>query len=92
MLGAEVEIGLGSEVADLLSGSRLYRAVYGPAGLELTTATPPDALPEVDYPVGVIAGPRFIDPLSGLFVLPSRMTGGSQFRAQCWAVWPTISS
>lgn len=59
----------GSEVADLLSRSRLYRAFYGPAGLELTTSNH-NALPAVDYPVGVIAGSRFIDPLAGLFVLP----------------------
>ncbi|EJN10522.1 hypothetical protein PMI42_06178 [Bradyrhizobium sp. YR681] len=65
----------GSEVADLLSGSRLYRAFYGPAGLELTTATWPDALPALDYPVGVIAGNRFIDPVAGLFVLPKPNDG-----------------
>jgi pimeloyl-ACP methyl ester carboxylesterase len=60
----------GSEVADLLSGSRLYRAFYGPAGLELTTTIRSDDLPAVDYPVGIIAGNRFIDPVAGLFVLP----------------------
>ncbi|PDT87269.1 alpha/beta hydrolase [Bradyrhizobium sp. Y36] len=60
----------GSEVADLLSGSRLYRAFYGPAGLELTTGPRPNTLPAVDYPVGVIAGSRFIDPVAGLLVLP----------------------
>ncbi|SFJ17494.1 Alpha/beta hydrolase family protein [Bradyrhizobium sp. cf659] len=65
----------GSEVADLLSGSRLYRAFYGPAGLELTTVAQPDALPAVDYPVGVIAGSRFIDPVAGLFVLPKPNDG-----------------
>jgi pimeloyl-ACP methyl ester carboxylesterase len=67
----------GSEVADLLRGSRLYRAFYGPAGLELTTtaATGSDALPAVDYPVGVIAGNRFIDPAAGLFVLPKPNDG-----------------
>ncbi len=65
----------GSEVADLLSGSRLYRAFYGPAGLELTTAMRPDALPAVDYPVGVIAGRRFIDPVAGLLILPKPNDG-----------------
>jgi len=65
----------GSEVADLLSGFRLYRAFYGPAGLELTTAMRRDALPAVDYPVGVIAGTRFIDPVAGLFVLPKPNDG-----------------
>jgi pimeloyl-ACP methyl ester carboxylesterase len=66
----------GSEVADLLSGYRLYSAFYGPAGLELTTSTlRSDALPAVDYPVGVIAGNRFIDPVAGLFVLPTPNDG-----------------
>lgn len=72
-LGGIVMLGTpnsGSEVADLLSGSRFYRAFYGPAGLELTTARVSDALPAVDYPVGMIAGNRFIDPIAGLFVLP----------------------
>jgi len=64
----------GSEVADVLRGSRLYRAFYGPAGIELTT-TRSDALAAVDYPVGVIAGNRFIDPIAGLFVLPKPNDG-----------------
>ncbi|MDA9400821.1 alpha/beta fold hydrolase [Bradyrhizobium sp. CCBAU 45389] len=75
-LGRVVMLGTpnsGSEVADLLSGSRLYRAFYGPAGLELTTAI--RALPSVDYPVGVIAGSRFIDPVAGLLVLPKPNDG-----------------
>ena len=77
-LGGVVMLGTpngGSEVADLLSGSRLYRAFYGPAGLELTTARRPDALPAVNYPVGVIAGNRFIDPVAGLFILPKPNDG-----------------
>lgn len=67
----------GSEVADFLSGSRLYRALYGPAGLELTTmpATRLNTLPAVNYPVGVIAGNRFVDPVAGLFVLPKPNDG-----------------
>ncbi|PIT04938.1 hypothetical protein TSA1_32475 [Bradyrhizobium nitroreducens] len=72
-LGGVVMLGTpngGSEVADLLSGSRLFRAFYGPAGLELTTAPRTNTLPAVDYPVGVIAGNRFIDPVAGQFVLP----------------------
>ncbi|MCG2631472.1 alpha/beta hydrolase [Bradyrhizobium sp. WYCCWR 13023] len=77
-LGGVVMLGTpngGSEVADLLSGSRLYRAFYGPAGLELTTANRSNVLPVVDYPVGVIAGNRFIDPIAGLFVLPKPNDG-----------------
>lgn len=65
----------GSEVADFLSGSWLYRSFYGPAGLELTTATRTNADPVSDYPVGVIAGNRFIDPVAGLFVLPKPNDG-----------------
>ncbi|KGJ67794.1 hypothetical protein BJA5080_01307 [Bradyrhizobium diazoefficiens SEMIA 5080] len=67
----------GSEVADLLQGFLPYRAFYGPAGLELTTtpATAPNAFPAIDYPVGVIAGNRFIDPVAGLFVLPKPNDG-----------------
>ncbi|MDA9448572.1 MULTISPECIES: esterase/lipase family protein [Bradyrhizobium] len=75
-LGRVVTLGTpnsGSEVADLLSGSRLYRTFYGPAGLELTTAI--RALPTVDYPAGVIAGNRFIDPVAGLLVLPKPNDG-----------------
>lgn len=61
----------GSEVADLLRGLALYRAFYGPAGLQLVTAAAPlAALPALDYPVGIVAGNRFIDPISWLFILP----------------------
>jgi len=77
-LGGVVMLGTpngGSEVADLLSRYRLYGAFYGPAGLELTTARRPNALPAVNYPVGVIAGNRFIDPVAGLFVLPKPNDG-----------------
>ncbi|MGY8637555.1 alpha/beta fold hydrolase [Bradyrhizobium sp. 14AA] len=81
-LGRVVMLGTpnsGSEVADLLRGFLPYRKFYGPAGLELTTtpapAPAPDALPALDYPVGVIAGNRFIDPVAGLFVLPKPNDG-----------------
>jgi len=65
----------GSEVADVLQGFALYCAFYGPAGLELTTTSRRDGLPAVDYPVGVIAGSRFIDPIAGLFILPKPNDG-----------------
>ncbi|MHC4050369.1 esterase/lipase family protein [Bradyrhizobium sp. 25ACV] len=79
-LGRVVMLGTpnsGSEVADLLRGFLPYRKFYGPAGLELTTApaTAPNALPAIDYPVGVIAGSRFIDPVAGLLVLPKPNDG-----------------
>jgi hypothetical protein len=62
----------GSEVADLLMGLALYRAILGPAGLQLSTV--PDAalagLPLPDYEVGIIAGCRTLAPLTSLLVLP----------------------
>jgi pimeloyl-ACP methyl ester carboxylesterase len=62
----------GSEVADLLKGFSLYRAIYGPAGLQLSTEQHPvlAALPPPDYPVGIIAGCRTIDPFASTFILP----------------------
>ena len=62
----------GSEVADLLIDLPLYRAFYGPAGQELATRNDNvlTSLPPIDYSVGIIAGDRFIDPISGLFIVP----------------------
>jgi pimeloyl-ACP methyl ester carboxylesterase len=62
----------GSEVADLLMGLALYRAVLGPAGLQLSTAPDPvvASLPLPDYEVGIIAGCRTISPIASLLVLP----------------------
>jgi pimeloyl-ACP methyl ester carboxylesterase len=79
-LGRVVMLGTpnsGSEVADLLRRVPLYRAFYGPAGLELTTALAdgPGSLPVVDCPVGIIAGDRFVDPLAGHLVLPKPNDG-----------------
>ena len=67
----------GSEIADLLRNNALYRGFFGPAGAELVTAKP-DALckvlGEVDYPLGVIAGDRSLDPLAWL-LLPGANDG-----------------
>ena len=61
----------GSEVADLLKDLSLYRAVFGPAGLQLATTERVLAdLPRPDYSVGVIAGCRSIAPIASAFVLP----------------------
>jgi len=74
-LGRVVMLGTpngGSEVADLLQRSLLYRSFYGPAGLQLTTQ-PDDTLglpPAVDYAVGIVAGNRTLDPIASRFVLP----------------------
>lgn len=55
----------GSELVDRLSPLAPFRWINGPAGMELGTG--PDALPSrlppVDYPVGVIAGTRSLNPL-----------------------------
>ncbi|WP_407654552.1 esterase/lipase family protein [Bradyrhizobium prioriisuperbiae] len=69
-LGRVVMLGTpngGSEVADRLKNFRLYRAYFGPAGQQLTTVrdhATERLLPAVDYPVGIIAGNRSIDPIS----------------------------
>ena len=74
-LGRVVMLGTpngGSEVADLLKDLPIYRAVFGPAGLQLSTAQHPvlAALPPPDYAVGIIAGCRTIAPIASAFVLP----------------------
>ncbi len=74
-LGRVVMLGApngGSEVADLLKSFPLYRALYGPAGQQLTTKGHAvlTSLPPVDYPVGVVAGSRTIDPIASYFILP----------------------
>ncbi|MGJ5178272.1 esterase/lipase family protein [Bradyrhizobium oligotrophicum] len=74
-LGRVVMIGTpngGSELADRLQNVGLYRAYFGPAGLQLVTTKDVTlaALPPADYEIGVIAGNRFLDPIAGLFVLP----------------------
>jgi pimeloyl-ACP methyl ester carboxylesterase len=74
-LGRAVMLGTpntGSEVADALRMLFVYRAFYGPAGQQLSTTQDPTlrTLPAVDYPVGIIAGCRTIDPISSFFILP----------------------
>ena len=73
-LGRVVMLGTpngGSEIADGLKNFLPFRAFFGPAGQQLGTARD-DAthalLPPVDYPVGVIAGNRSVDPLAGIFL------------------------
>jgi pimeloyl-ACP methyl ester carboxylesterase len=74
-LGRVVMLGTpngGSEVADFLKRFALYRAFYGPAGQQLTTARDPTlrSLPPLDYAVGIIAGIRTLDPFASCFILP----------------------
>ena len=73
-LGRVVMLGTpngGSEIADRLKNVSLYRAWFGPAGAQLGTrrdATTDALFPPVDYPVGIVAGNRSIDPVSSLFL------------------------
>ena len=74
-LGRVVMLGTpngGSEIADRLKDVGLYRTYFGPAGLQLVTTKDATlaALPPLDYEVGIIAGSRFLDPISALLVLP----------------------
>lgn len=67
----------GSEIADRFGHLALYRAFFGPAGRQLTTA--PDAatramLPAPTYPLGIIAGNRSVYPIASRF-LPSPNDG-----------------
>ncbi|MBA4037220.1 MAG: alpha/beta hydrolase [Bradyrhizobium sp.] len=70
-LGRVVMLGTpnsGSEIADRLKNFGAYRAFFGPAGQQLGTKRD-DAInalfPALDYPVGIVAGNRSIDPLAG---------------------------
>ncbi|CAN7359668.1 alpha/beta fold hydrolase [Bradyrhizobium sp. LjRoot220] len=73
-LGRVVMLGTpngGSELADRLKNVTLYRAWFGPAGQQLVTerdAATCALFPAVDYPVGIIAGNRSVDPTSSLFL------------------------
>jgi pimeloyl-ACP methyl ester carboxylesterase len=74
-LGRVVMLGTpngGSEIADRLKDVGLYRTYFGPAGLQLVTTKDATlaALPPIDYEVGIIAGNRFLDPISALLLLP----------------------
>lgn len=74
-LGRVVMLGTpngGSEVADALQRLAIYRAFYGPAGLQLSTEQDSAlrALPPVDYDLGIVAGIRSVDPISSFLILP----------------------
>ena len=69
-LGRVVMLGTpngGSEIADRLKSLAAYRALFGPAGQQLVTrrdTATSGMLPDVDYPVGIIAGNRSIYPIT----------------------------
>jgi len=73
-LGRVVMLGTpngGSEIADGLKNFLPFRAWFGPAGQQLGTqrdAATHALLPAIDYPVGIIAGNRSVDPLAGIFL------------------------
>jgi pimeloyl-ACP methyl ester carboxylesterase len=60
----------GSELVDAMAGVPAFRWFNGPAGLELGTGPDslPRRLPKVDFPLGVIAGSRSINPLWSHFL------------------------
>jgi hypothetical protein len=61
----------GSEIADRLKNFLPYRILFGPVGQQLGTqrdAALQALFPPADYPVGVIAGNRSIDPISSMFL------------------------
>ncbi len=66
----------GSEIADRLVNFEPYRRIFGPAGAELTTdhAARDALLGDLDYPLGIIAGTRSLDPL-GWALLPKPNDG-----------------
>jgi pimeloyl-ACP methyl ester carboxylesterase len=67
----------GSEFADFLNNhkflSKTYKTMFGPAGQQLITGYP-HIDKTIDYPLGVIAGSRSINPLAP-FVLPGAHDG-----------------
>ena len=79
-LGRVVMLGTpnsGSEIADRLKNIGIYRAFFGPAGQQLGTQrnSAIEALfPPVDYPAGIIAGNRSIDPVAAT-ILPKPHDG-----------------
>ncbi len=56
----------GSEVADFLGDNFLFKSFYGPAGQDLRTGN--RSFGPVDFPLGVIAGTKSIDPISSLLL------------------------
>lgn len=73
MMGRVVQLAppnQGSEVADFLMNFPLYHWLYGPAGQQLGTDqhTIANLLGRPDYPLGILAGNRSIDPFSSLLI------------------------
>ena len=60
----------GSELVDLFGDLAAFHWLMGPAGQQLGTGAGslPLALPDADYPLGVIAGNVQLNPISGAFI------------------------
>jgi hypothetical protein len=66
----------GSELVDRFGDLKAFQMVNGPAGLSLGTGPDswPNRLPSPDYPVGIIAGTRSVNPLLS-YMLPGPNDG-----------------
>ena len=58
----------GSELVDRFGDWPGFQRLMGPAGRQLGTAGLPLALPDADYPLGVIAGNVRLNPISGALI------------------------
>ncbi len=68
----------GSQLADLLFRLRIGRLALGPVGKHLTTIGGPATAAlrrNVDYPLGIIAGTRPLDPIFPRLLIPGRSDG-----------------
>jgi hypothetical protein len=60
----------GSEVVDKMSGWTIFNLINGPAGRQMSTNknSLPNKLGAVNYPVGIIAGDKSLNPLLSLLL------------------------
>jgi pimeloyl-ACP methyl ester carboxylesterase len=66
----------GSEYVDAFADSKLFQAAFGPTGTQLGTGPEslPNRLPPPDFELGVVAGTRSVNPVSGI-VIPGENDG-----------------